>query len=265
MELERGLTQLNGVGLAWTRSGPRAHDVPSVVLAHGLTDAAATWDRVALPLSSSWDVIRYDARGHGGSSWTSNYSVESNTADMIGLVRELRLHRPVLIGHSMGAVHAALAAAELDVRALVLEDPHWPELAEDGPKDIDLSRQSVVDVAARSSAERHALVQAEHPTWAEDDLAAWVQARNQVDPDVVNWFASWQTTNNWRAHVTQLRRPTLLMTGDVNPTVTPRAAAEAQQLCPQLQAAQLHGAGHNVRRDQYEAYWQSLTAFLADL
>lgn len=265
MESDRGRITLNEVGLAWTRSGPRGGDVPSVVLAHGLTDAAATWDRVALPLSRSCDVVCYDARGHGGSSRADDYSVGANKADLVGLVRSLRLDRPVLIGHSMGAVHAALAAAELDVRALVLEDPHWPELAEDGIKDVDASRRSVVEVAALSPAGRLAVVRAEHPTWAEDDLAAWVSARSQVDPDVVDWFGSWQTTNRWRGHVARLRRPTLLVTGDSSPTVTPHAAAEAQRLCPQLQAVQIHGAGHNVRRDQYEAYWQTVTNFLAEL
>lgn len=184
---------------------------------------------------------------------------------MVGLVRALRLDWPVLIGHSMGAVHAALAASELDVRAVVLEDPHWPELAEDGTKDIDASRRSVVDVAALSPAQRHAYVKAEHPTWAEADLAGWVQARGQVDPDVVNWFRSWATTNHWREHLARLRCPTLLVSGDLNPTVTLHAAAQAQQLCPQMRAVQVPGAGHNVRRDQYDAYWQSLTAFLAEL
>ena len=208
VETQRGLAHLNGVSLAWTRSGPRGKNVPSAVLAHGLTDAAATWDRVALPLSLAWDVVRYDARGHGGSTWAGDYSVDANTADMVGLVRELQLDRPVLIGHSMGAVHAALAAAELDVRAVVLEDPHWPELAENGTKDIDASQRSVADAAALSPAGRHAVVHAEHPTWADADLAAWVQARGQVDPDVVSWFYSWATTNRWRDHVARLRRPT---------------------------------------------------------
>jgi N-formylmaleamate deformylase len=265
VEIERGLARLDEVDLAWVRSGPRRPGTPSVVLAHGLTDAAATWDRVALPLSRTRDVIRYDARGHGASSWARDYSVESHTADLIRLVRQLRLDRPVLIGHSMGAVHAALAAAAIDVTALVLEDPHWPELPQDGTKDIGASRRSVVQVAALTPAERHAHVQAEHPTWAEADLDAWVLARGHLDPDVVNWFGSWQTTNRWRDHVARLRRPTLLVTGGVDPTVTPPAAAEARQLCPQLRAVQIHQAGHNVRRDQYEAYWQAVTRFLADL
>jgi N-formylmaleamate deformylase len=233
-----------------------------VLLAHGLTDSAATWDRLATALAPSYDVVRYDARGHGTSDRAGAYSVELHTRDLIGLSRALRLHRPVVVGHSMGAVHAAVAAAELDVRALVLEDPHWPEVPEDGTKDVAASRRSVVEVAALTEAGRWARCRAEHPSWVVVDLRAWVQARAHVDPDVVTWFDSWPTTNRWRDHVAKLHCPGLLLTGDRSPTVTSGAAAEAQQRWPQLQVAQIRGAGHNVRRDQFEPYWSAVAAFL---
>lgn len=235
------------------------------MLAHGLTDSAACWDRVADVLATYYDVVRYDARGHGASDRASGYSVELQTSDLTGLVGSLGLDRPVLVGHSMGSVHAALTAAEVDVRALVLEDPHWPEVPEDGTKDVDASRRSVIEVAALTKAERRACGRAEHPTWADVDIEAWVQAQEEVDPDAVNWFGSWRTTNRWRDHVSRLDCPGLLVTGDRSPTVTPAAAAQAKELWPQLQTVRIAGAGHNVRRDQFEPYWRAVSAFLAAL
>lgn len=141
---ETGLVDLAGVRLAWTRSGPRDRAGPSLLLAHGLTDSAACWDRVATGLARSYDVIRYDARGHGASDRAASYLFELHIGDMVGLVRALGLDRPVLIGHSMGGAHAAVTAAELGARALIVEDPHWPELPEDGSKDVAASRRSVV-------------------------------------------------------------------------------------------------------------------------
>ena len=114
----------------------------------------------------------------------------------------------------MGGVHAALAAAQLEVRALILEDPAWPEVASDGTKDIAASRRSVVEVAALPEDARRAHGRALHPAWADEDLDAWVRAQSQVDPDVVSWFNSWQTTNRWRDHVAALRRPGLLLIGE---------------------------------------------------
>lgn len=125
-----GFVDLAGAELAWTRSGSRDGD--SVLLAHGITDSAACWDRVAHLLAPVYGVIRYDARGHGGSDRATSYSFELHASDLIGVARALHLDRPVLIGHSMGGAHAAVAAVELHARAVVLEDPHWPEIPEDG-------------------------------------------------------------------------------------------------------------------------------------
>lgn len=163
----------------------------------------------------------------------------------------------------MGSVHAALATAKVEVRALILEDPGaWPEVPEDGTKDIAASRRSVAEVAALPEAERWAHGRALHPTWADDDLEAWVRAQSQVDPDVVWWFNSWPTTNRWRDHVAALHCPGLLVTGEQSPSVKPNAAAQARRLWPQLQTAQIEGAGHNVRRDQFTPYWQAVATFL---
>lgn len=258
---ETGFVDLAGVRLAWTRSGPRERAGPSLLLAHGLTDSAACWDRVAMGLARSYDVIRYDARGHGASDRAASYPFELHIGDMVGLARALGLDRPVLIGHSMGGAHAAVAAVELGARALIVEDPHWPEVPEDGSKDVAASRRSVVEVAALTQAERWARGRAEHPTWADVDLQAWVQAQDQVDPDVVNWFDSWPTTNRWREHLAELHCPGLLLTGE-HTRVTSDAAGEARGRWPQLQVVQIEGAGHNVRRDRFEPYWRAVTAFL---
>lgn len=260
-----GFVDLDGVQLAWSRTGRPRNNTTTLLLAHGLTDSAECWNRVAAALAPSYDVVCYDARGHGASGRAADYSVERNTADLVGLVRALRLDRPVVIGHSMGSVHAALAGAQLEVRALILEDPHWPEAAEDGSKDIAASRRSVSEVAALPEAERWARGRALHPTWADDNVRAWARAQSQVDPDVVSWFNSWPTTNRWRNHVAALRCPGLLVTGDQSPTVTPSAAAQARELWPQLQTGQIENAGHNVRRDQFTQYWEAVSTFLGTL
>lgn len=236
-----------------------------MVLAHGLTDAAVCWGDVEHLLAASFDVINYDARGHGSSDRATDYSFEAHTADLIGLVEALRLESPVLIGHSMGGAHSAVAAAELAARAVVVEEPHWPEVAEDGTKDIAASRRSVVEVAALTETQRADYCRAEHPTWSDVDVASWVRARGQVDPDTVTWFSSWATTNRWRDQVARLRCPGLLLTGDLAPTVTVSAAADAQRLWPALQVRRIDGAGHNVRRDQLEAFWTAVSGFLETL
>ena len=100
-----------------------------IVFAHGITDSGACWSRLAQALSPDHDLVMYDARGHGESEWTGTYTFADHVGDLIALLNELRLPPVVLIGHSMGGAHVAAAAPER-VRALVLEDPHWPGVPE---------------------------------------------------------------------------------------------------------------------------------------
>ena len=73
---QTGYVDVDGVRLAWSRSG---RTKPSLLLAHGITDSAESWDRVAHALAQSYDVVRFDARGHGASDRASNYLAETHT------------------------------------------------------------------------------------------------------------------------------------------------------------------------------------------
>jgi pimeloyl-ACP methyl ester carboxylesterase len=59
--------------------------------------------------------------------------------------------------------------------------------------------------------------------------------------------------------------PTLLVTSDPERggIVTPEAAAEATRILPSLQVARLSGAGHNIRREQFDAFVATTRTFLA--
>lgn len=265
---QSGIADINGTHLAWTRSGPRSTTRPSLLLTHGLTDSADTWNRITQHLARTHDVVCFDARGHGASDRSSDYSAEAHTRDLIGIAEALQLDRPVIIGHSMGGLHATLAAAQIPVRALVLEDPAWPQVPQDGTKDIADSRRRVAEVAALPDADRLAIGHARYPLWNTIDVQAWSAAHTRLDPDVVDWFKSWRTRNAWREHIAALHVPGLLLIGDADPAtvaVLPTMATEAQQFWSQLQGRQVTGATHNIRRDQFTSFLQTVTAFLDDL
>ena len=263
MVTQTGFVDLDGARLAWTRSGQSVGARYSVLLAHGITDSAACWDRVAMDFAPFYDVIRYDARGHGASDRASSYPFELHTDDLIGLARALRLDRPVLIGHSMGGAHAAVAAAELGARALIWRTRTGPRPRRTAPATTS------PPVAGPWPSSQRCPRRSGGPTAAPSTRAGPTSTserrcrrQGQVDPDVVTWFESWPTTNRWRDLVAKLRCPGLLLTGDPDGTVTTNAAAQARQRWPQLQVVQIKGAGHNVRRDQFEPYWSAVAAFL---
>ena len=77
-------------------------------------------------LQDQFDIVMFDARGHGLSDPpTPADPPDVQVEDLAGLIKELKLVRPVLMGHSMGSSSVARFAAKYpDVpRAVILEDP----------------------------------------------------------------------------------------------------------------------------------------------
>lgn len=54
----------NDVRIRYYRTGGEG---PPVVLAHGITDSGLCWTALAEELQQDYDVVMYDARGHGES------------------------------------------------------------------------------------------------------------------------------------------------------------------------------------------------------
>jgi esterase len=79
-----------------------------MVLLHGVTDNAHVWDHFAPYASDRFRVIALDQRGHGDSDWAvpPAYSCEDYCSDLSGLIADLQLNGIILVGHSMGALHA---------------------------------------------------------------------------------------------------------------------------------------------------------------
>lgn len=106
---------------------------------------------------------------------------------------------------------------------------------------------------------------AECPGWAEIEFDAWAEAKLQASLHGLQMIT--ELHSHWRETVATITCPVLLLTGDPNlgGLVTAEVAAEATRRCPHLQVAQLEGAGHNIRREQFERFAHEVTAFLAAL
>lgn len=82
-----------------------------IVLLHGLMGRATTWWPVAQWLTSYGHVVGLDARGHGRARRRGSWTTEEFAEDVVNLVEDLDEGPAVLIGHSMGGLHAWVAAA----------------------------------------------------------------------------------------------------------------------------------------------------------
>ncbi|WP_030480512.1 alpha/beta fold hydrolase [Lentzea albidocapillata] len=95
-----------------------------VLLLHGLMSRATAWWPVAQWLRPFGRVVGFDQRGHGRNPRRGPFRTEDFVADAATAIEDLDLGPAVVIGHSMGGLHAwCLAATRPDlVSAIVVED-----------------------------------------------------------------------------------------------------------------------------------------------
>jgi pimeloyl-ACP methyl ester carboxylesterase len=102
----------DGVRLA-TRTVLGPPGSPTLVLHHGLASSRRIWDLMLSALVREHTVVTFDARGHGESAKpASGYGFDHTVADALAVLRSTRASRPILVGHSWGA----MVALELGAR-----------------------------------------------------------------------------------------------------------------------------------------------------
>lgn len=100
-------------------------DGPLVVAVHGITANALSWGPVAARLQGRARVLAPDLRGRGSSRAVGEpRGLGAHAQDVLAVIEATGAEQVVLVGHSMGAFVAAIAAARdpQRVRGLLLVD-----------------------------------------------------------------------------------------------------------------------------------------------
>ena len=101
-----------GVRLAVRAYEGPSTSAPGLLLHHGLASSQRIWDLMLPRLTRRFRVVTYDARGHGLSAKpSSGYGFDSIVADARAVIRATALRRPIIVGHSWGAMVALELAA----------------------------------------------------------------------------------------------------------------------------------------------------------
>lgn len=104
--VEKRLVEVEpGIRLAVNVSG--SQDKPTIVFSNSLAASMGMWDEVAEYLAPHARLVRYDTRGHGGSSAPEDgYSLERISLDLIAILDDLSIQRAVICGVSLGGLIA---------------------------------------------------------------------------------------------------------------------------------------------------------------
>ncbi|MBS0520238.1 MAG: alpha/beta hydrolase [Proteobacteria bacterium] len=231
--------------LAWTPSSDEASSAAAstIVLLHGLGDGANIWR----PMMASWKtplpVLALDLPGHGGSPWLSSapYEIRTLARHVAEALGERRLHRPVLVGHSLGA---RIAVELVSGQAIT---PAATILVDMNAGDNEAVRQAVrahLDVLLAGAPSLTALEQlllarlplADH--WAVSTVvrASAVEAggrwRIPLDPAVIGLVAPSRSQSEVWQRLADIRGPAALIRGAFSGVLDRRTADRIAQVLP---------------------------------
>ena len=261
----KGTCEANGIDMHYLRTGG---DKPPVVLLHGLMTSGTCWTPIARALERDYDVIMPDARGHGKSSAPDQgYSYNQLAADVLNLVEALRLTNPVLIGHSMGGMTAAVVASRNSkrLRGLILVDPafltlqhqyevHESDVVDQHRRILSGSREDfLAETRVRRSHRPHEIIE----LLVQARFQTSIRAFEILTPPIPDYV---QLINT-------LDVPSLLVIGGVGSVVSPEVAAELARLNQHLKVIQIAETGHGIPYDQparlsavFQTFLRSLSA-----
>jgi pimeloyl-ACP methyl ester carboxylesterase len=274
-------------GLALNLATGPAAGAP-VVLLHGVTRRWQDFLPILPALAARWHVHAIDLRGHGRSGRAAGaYRVIDYVPDVVAFLRDGLAGPAIVLGHSLGAMVAAAAAAEAPgrVRALVLEDPTFAmtghRIGETGFLDLFRAYQAfagsgrpVEEIAAALAEAPVAVPGRDGPVRLgeiRDPAALRLSASclRRLDPDVLPPAIAgrWLDGYDVGATLGRVACPTLLLRGDFAaggalPDAYAAELAAALRGCLHLR---LSGVGHNIHATQAEAMLRLVLPFLASL
>ena len=249
--------------LMWPGSGT------PIVLLHGLTGLAHVWGETVNALGGYGPAWALDQRGHGDSpAPVSGYSIAEYVGDVVAFVRTLRLEQPHLVGHSMGARVAMVAAArhpELfrSVSVVDIGPERWTANWRDTVAAIERMP------ATMTEAETLAFFTRNRPTPAARQRGYLSRLRDAGEGRLT-WRGSpeaWkQTVKSHRSRDFweewgRIAIPALLIRGGDSNELRPAVAARMRDRNPGVRYQEFAGVGHNIPLIAPETLAAALAAF----
>jgi pimeloyl-ACP methyl ester carboxylesterase len=263
---------LNGLRFHYRDWGNEA--APPLVLLHGFTGHARSWDTTARTLRDRYHVLVLDQRGHGESEWATDYAPERMVEDIAAFREALGLERFALLGLSMGGRNAYGYAGLYPetVERLVIVDI-GPDIPAAGSTRIRTGTLAGDRFATPEDAIRAS--RAANPRADETEQRHRV-LNNLIETDDGQW--TWRYDEALRspdkpplprpdperawALLSRITCPTLLVRGALSDVLSPETAARMVQTIPNCRLVEVPDAGHSVPLENPRGFLAAISDFL---
>lgn len=250
---------------------------PTIVLIHASLFRSEDWENVFPRLGTRYRTVAYDHRGHGKSGRATDYSLRAFAGDAIHVLRDLVKSPAVLIGHSLGALAALAAAAEVPdlVAGLVLEDP---PLGYGGPLPAETYtplRDALVandPAALRKAVDRFPLASpGPHGERTYGEMRGFYAADRvltyykDLDPAFLDWRMKGEDAKPLVAGwLERVAAPTLVIAGEprLGSTLDDASEWKLKKAIKDLTVKRFPGTGHVIHGYRPEQFLENLEPFL---
>lgn len=219
-----------------------------VLLLPGITTPAIGMDFIARELTDLRPVV-LDIRGRGLSDSAESFSLESYADDALAVVTALGLERAVLLGHSMGARIAAVAAVRAAERGIglggtvIVDPPLSGPGREPYPTPLEVFLAQYDAAVAGTTPDEVAQSWPRWPRREQEVRARWLSscqreaiAATHRGFECEDFFAVWPSVPG----------PTAFVYGADSPVVTARGAEEVRKNRSEVWQGIVPNAGHMV-------------------
>ncbi len=241
---------------------PAGEDRPpiGVVYVHGLGGGLEHWATQLAALGPALHGVAVDLPGHGGSDPAADgdYSVAALGAAIGAAVDGLGLRRPVLVGHSLGALAAIDYAGRHPgrVAGLLLVDPAGDQTQR--PEEVRRTTRRTLAADPRGETEwsfRHFLAGA-RPRIADRVMESLAAVADETLRGALEGSLDYPPL----PALERFTGPVRLVVSELN-----RSPGSLHQLRPELPVRRLAGASHWLMMDRPEAVWAELIELLDEL
>lgn len=264
--------------------------LPPLLLLHGGSLTAHTWDMAALLLRDRFHVIALDQRGHGDTGWTAEALLGENNQDLMAadtaaFINYLAYPRIILCGMSMGGMNAIrYAAKHADRLARLVIVDIAPVTMQEGLMEMEAFRRETetmsrfedfLERAVKFNPQRkpahlkysllHSLKRVDDGwTWKQDHRPRPETAAPPSDAaakEAMQAMRRERSESLW-ADVRAITTPTLLMRGAISKILSEEAAKETVAAMADAELVVIPDAGHSVQGDNPKAFAAELKAFI---
>jgi 3-oxoadipate enol-lactonase len=255
---------INGIRLNYEVEG--REEAPTVVLHHPLATNLTTWDELTAALTPRYRVVRFDARGHGGSEASkAPYSFATLSADVVGLMDHLQIGRAHFLGLSMGGMVGQHLGAEQPQRfaSLILSSTSSRVPAEAQP--IWDERVKVTREKGMASQVPLAMQRWLAKSTVESKPALVARMSGYVETTPVEGYVGWCqaiSTLDITDRLKGIRLPTRVIVGAEDPSTPPAAAEVIHRGIAGSDLVVVPGVSHMLHVEEPETFNRHVLEFL---